>query len=63
MYKEGKAIRNKDGKIVKAASYQSREVPKAVIEPNRRWFNNTRVRITLPILMCGSQHSVLISVF
>ncbi|KAL2129455.1 hypothetical protein VTI74DRAFT_7795 [Chaetomium olivicolor] len=41
--KEGKAIRNKDGKIVKAASYQSREVPKAVVEPNRRWFTNTRV--------------------
>ncbi|KAK4116864.1 NGP1NT-domain-containing protein [Canariomyces notabilis] len=43
MYKEGKAIRNKEGKIVKAASYQSRDVPKAVIEPNRRWFTNTRV--------------------
>lgn len=41
--KEGKAIRNKDGKIVKAASFQSRERPKAVIEPNRRWFSNTRV--------------------
>ncbi|KAK4241542.1 NUC091 domain-containing protein [Achaetomium macrosporum] len=43
MYKDGKAIRNKEGKIVKAASYQSKEVPKAVIEPNRRWFTNTRV--------------------
>src|SRR5690606_18895335 len=42
-YKEGKPIRNRDGKIVKAAAYQSKEVPKAVIEPNRRWFNNTRV--------------------
>ncbi|CAP60348.1 uncharacterized protein PODANS_1_6480 [Podospora anserina S mat+] len=41
--KEGKAIRNKDGKIIKAASFQSRERPKAVIEPNRRWFSNTRV--------------------
>ncbi|KAK3396333.1 nucleolar GTP-binding protein 2 [Sordaria brevicollis] len=41
--KEGKAIRNKEGKVVKAASYQSRDVPTAVIEPNRRWFNNTRV--------------------
>ncbi|KAK0748306.1 NUC091 domain-containing protein [Apiosordaria backusii] len=41
--KEGKAIRNKDGKVVKAASFQSRERPKAVIEPNRRWFSNTRV--------------------
>lgn len=43
MFKEGKPIRNKDGKIVKAASYQSKEVPKAVIEPNRKWFTNTRV--------------------
>ncbi|KAH6853932.1 NUC091 domain-containing protein [Chaetomium sp. MPI-CAGE-AT-0009] len=43
MYKDGKATRNKDGKIVQAASYQSREVPKAVVEPNRRWFTNTRV--------------------
>lgn len=41
--KEGKAIRNKEGKVVKAASYQSKEVPKAVIEPNRKWFSNTRV--------------------
>ncbi|KAH6650566.1 NUC091 domain-containing protein [Chaetomium tenue] len=43
MYKDGKATRNKEGKIVQAASYQSREVPKAVVEPNRRWFTNTRV--------------------
>lgn len=43
MYKEGKAQRNADGKIVKAASYQSREVPDARIEPNRKWFSNTRV--------------------
>ncbi|KAK1757344.1 NUC091 domain-containing protein [Echria macrotheca] len=43
MFKDGGAIRNKEGKIVKAASYQSREIPKAVIEPNRRWFTNTRV--------------------
>ncbi|KAK4193268.1 putative nucleolar GTP-binding protein [Podospora australis] len=41
--KEGKPQRNKDGKITKAASFQSREAPKAVIEPNRRWFTNTRV--------------------
>ncbi|KAL2154675.1 hypothetical protein VTH82DRAFT_3351 [Thermothelomyces myriococcoides] len=43
MYKEGKAIRNKDGKVIKAAAYQSKEVPKAVVEPNRKWFTNTRV--------------------
>lgn len=43
MYKEGKAQRNADGKIVKAAAYQSREIPNARIEPNRKWFTNTRV--------------------
>lgn len=43
MYKDGKAIRNSEGKIVKAASYQSRDIPRAVVEPNRRWFTNTRV--------------------
>ncbi|KAK1767056.1 nucleolar GTP-binding protein [Phialemonium atrogriseum] len=41
--KEGKPIRNSKGKIVQAASYQSRDLPTAVIEPNRRWFQNTRV--------------------
>ena len=43
MFNEGKAQRNSAGKITKAASYQSREMPKARIEPNRKWFNNTRV--------------------
>ena len=43
MYKEGKAQRNASGKVTKAASYQSRELPKARVEPNRKWFNNTRV--------------------
>lgn len=43
MFKEGKAQRNSDGKIIKAASFQSRELPKARIEPNRKWFGNTRV--------------------
>lgn len=43
MYKEGKVQRNAEGKITKAASYQSREVPNARIEPNRKWFTNTRV--------------------
>ncbi|KAI8252031.1 Nucleolar GTP-binding protein 2 [Colletotrichum sp. SAR11_239] len=41
--KDGKAQRNADGEITKAASFQSREVPNARIEPNRKWFNNTRV--------------------
>ncbi|PHH88768.1 hypothetical protein CDD83_7075 [Cordyceps sp. RAO-2017] len=43
MYKEGKVQRNAEGKITKAASYQSRDVPNARIEPNRKWFTNTRV--------------------
>lgn len=43
MYKEGKSQRNKDGEIIKAASYQSRDIPNARIEPNRKWFTNTRV--------------------
>lgn len=43
MYKEGKAQRNAEGKITKAASFQSRDVPNARIEPNRKWFTNTRV--------------------
>lgn len=43
MYKEGKSQRNKDGEIIKAAAYQSRDIPNARIEPNRKWFTNTRV--------------------
>ena len=43
MFKDGKAQRNANGEITKAASYQSREKPKARIEPNRKWFGNTRV--------------------
>ena len=43
MYKDGKPVRNSKGKIIKAAAFQSKEVPKARVEPNRRWFNNTRV--------------------
>ncbi|BDD64023.1 GTPase required for pre-60S ribosomal subunit nuclear export and maturation [Monascus purpureus] len=43
MFKDGRAQRNAAGEITKAASYQSREIPKARIEPNRKWFGNTRV--------------------
>ena len=43
MLKDGSAQRNASGKITKAASYQSRESPKARVEPNRKWFGNTRV--------------------
>lgn len=40
---DGKAQRNAAGEITKAASYQSRDAPVARVEPNRKWFNNTRV--------------------
>lgn len=43
MFTGGKAQRNASGNITKAASYQSRELPNARIEPNRKWFGNTRV--------------------
>jgi nuclear GTP-binding protein len=43
MFKEGKAQHNAAGKVTKAASYQGREVPNARIEPNRKWFTNSRV--------------------
>ena len=43
MFKEGKAQRNASGKITQAAAYQSRDLPNARVEPNRKWFGNTRV--------------------
>jgi nuclear GTP-binding protein len=43
MFKDGKAQRNAEGKITKAASYQSKDIPQARVEPNRKWFGNTRV--------------------
>ncbi|MCJ1471910.1 GTPase required for pre-60S ribosomal subunit nuclear export and maturation [Lambiella insularis] len=43
MFKGGEPQRNASGKVTKAASYQSRELPKARVEPNRKWFGNTRV--------------------
>lgn len=43
MFKDGKAKHDAQGNIVKAASYQSTELPNARIEPNRKWFGNTRV--------------------
>ncbi|PVI02343.1 NGP1NT-domain-containing protein [Periconia macrospinosa] len=39
----GTAQRNASGDITKSAIYQSREAPVARVEPNRKWFNNTRV--------------------
>ncbi|KAB8239602.1 NUC091 domain-containing protein [Aspergillus alliaceus] len=43
LYKDGKPRRDAEGNITVAASYQSREAPVARIEPNRKWFGNTRV--------------------
>ncbi|KAH0338387.1 nuclear/nucleolar GTP-binding protein, partial [Aureobasidium melanogenum] len=40
---KGTAQRNAAGEITKAAVFQSRERPSARIEPNRKWFTNTRV--------------------
>lgn len=39
----GLAQRNAAGQITQAAVHQSRDVPTARIEPNRKWFTNTRV--------------------
>ena len=33
----GKPQRNASGKVTKAASFQSRDKPKARVEPNRKW--------------------------
>ena len=43
--KGGKPTRNSQGKIIKEAVYQKRLDPgtQARVEPNRRWFENTRV--------------------
>ena len=41
--KGGKPQRNAQGDITKAAAYQSKDAPTARVEPNRKWFVNTRV--------------------
>ncbi|KXN85716.1 Nucleolar GTP-binding protein 2 [Leucoagaricus sp. SymC.cos] len=45
MYKGGKAVRDKDGKIVQAAAFQKGEdeTKPGRVQPDRRWFGNTRV--------------------
>lgn len=45
MLSGGKAIRDKDGKIVQAAAYQKGEdeTKPGRVQPDRRWFGNTRV--------------------
>ncbi|KAJ5980351.1 Nucleolar GTP-binding protein 2 [Penicillium waksmanii] len=43
MFKDGKPRRNAAGDITVSASFQSRDAPVGRIEPNRKWFGNTRV--------------------
>jgi len=45
MYKGGKPVRDKKGKIIIAAEYQSKVKSGEVarVEPNRKWFGNTKV--------------------
>lgn len=43
MYKTGRAVRNAKGEIIQAAALQSTDTPVARVDPNRKWFGNTRV--------------------
>ncbi|QBM90385.1 GTP-binding protein [Metschnikowia aff. pulcherrima] len=43
MYKSGRAVRNAKGEIVQAAALQLTDAPIARVDPNRKWFGNTRV--------------------
>lgn len=43
MYKTGRAVRNAQGEIVQAAALQLTDAPVARVDPNRKWFGNTRV--------------------
>ncbi|KAJ2880227.1 GTPase required for pre-60S ribosomal subunit nuclear export and maturation [Coemansia asiatica] len=43
MLRGGKAKYDRKGKLLKAADFQSKEAAPARIEPNRKWFGNTRV--------------------
>lgn len=38
-----KAIRDRHGKVIEAAEYQSSEAKPGRVQPDRRWFGNTRV--------------------
>ncbi|GAA6054380.1 hypothetical protein JCM3770_002228 [Rhodotorula araucariae] len=40
--KSSRAVRDVDGKVLKAAEYQSTEVTPGRVQPDRRWFGNTR---------------------
>lgn len=35
-------MRNAQGKVIEAAAFQSREVTPGRVQPDRRWFGNTR---------------------
>lgn len=45
MLNGGKAVRDRDGKIVEAAAFQKgeKEAEPGRVKPDRRWFGNTRV--------------------
>ncbi|KAJ2787426.1 GTPase required for pre-60S ribosomal subunit nuclear export and maturation [Coemansia interrupta] len=43
MLRGGRARYDRNGNLVKAADFQSKEAAPARIEPNRKWFGNTRV--------------------
>ncbi|GAA6012517.1 hypothetical protein JCM8202_003355 [Rhodotorula sphaerocarpa] len=40
--KSSKAVRDRDGKVLKAAEFQSHEATPGRVQPDRRWFGNTR---------------------
>lgn len=43
MYKSGRPTRDKHGTVIKAGAFLSRDAPVARVQPDRRWFGNTRV--------------------
>lgn len=43
MYTKGHAIMNKKGDLIKAAPLQDSTIPDARVQPDRRWFGNSRV--------------------
>lgn len=44
-----KAVRDRDGKIVEAAEFQSRDAQPGMVQPDRRWFGR--------FLLAGTQRS------
>jgi len=61
VFKSGRATRNAAGDITQAAVFQSRDQPNARIEPNRKWFGNTRgasisALVRLSTLTSSSSH-------